>query len=303
MKIFIRLASIILIIILTAALCSCNNGQKQVDETTAQQQTEAPDLTSTHGYFDDDDHAKIFFRGQAYYNVCLYSGDLILDNYLDGKAYITSKEITDDSQAEEVGVIIEFNSKEQLPEILVMSTKDYFGDNPYDENSYPVYTYFCKQEQWSILGQKIRTRAFNNLYVAYIEDVSLFGTGLFNMTVGGHEMLDDETTEAIKTTVKTETDDTLDMEVVYSGDFRVFIVHRCDKNMLVDPLNDEYMIIKTSDNQYYIGDWYSVSFNRVPEKYEPLIADLMEKYSDTVDKMTNTLKEIFFNNQEQAEQL
>ena len=300
--------SICLAILLSVSaflLCSCQNEQPQTEETSAQPQTEAPDLTSIHGYFEGEDNniisLHIYFRGQEYSNTLLSQGELILGR-LDGKAYITSKNITDDSQAEKEGVMVEFDNREQIPEILRMRTKDYFGDTPYDEKSYPEFTYLCKKEQWSILGQKIRTQAFNNMYVTYIEEVSFLGTGLFNMTVGGHEMLDDETTAVINNTVKNETDDTLDMQTVYSSDYNVFIVHRCDKNMLVDPLNDEYIIIKTTDDEYYIGDWYSVAFNRVSEENEKLIADLMEKYSDTVELMTDIFKELYFTDQSQAAQ-
>lgn len=272
------------------SLASCNSISIEKSRETApdatDQPTQAADLTSVHGWFDPDDHAEIIFRGQSYYNI-IASGLLIMDNRMEGIAYITSKDITDDEQAKKEGVLVHFNADQEIPDILMMSTEDYFKGDNYNKDIYYDYQYFCKKEEWSILGQKLRTQLFNNLYVTYLDaDESLN----FEYSLGKHELLDDDTAAAIKRTVKQDTADYLDITKLYSGDFKAFFVNRCDKNMLVDPRNDQYTMFKV-DGEYYIGDWYSIHFLHVAEEDKAIIEAMMKKYAHTVDLFTAYFKE------------
>lgn len=276
-------------------LCACSAGHSSTpDEAATHAPTEArqllptsaptepPDLTSVHGYYSDKDHAEIHFRGQAYYNVVLWQGQLILGD-LSAAAYITSTDITDDEEAAEEGAAVYFDPKQTVPDILVMSTADYYKGENYDPDYHTEYQYFCKKEQWSIYGQKLRTASFPKMYVTYWEVGSMMG---FTFASGGHEMLDDSTADVIQRTVKSTTDDRLYPEDLENGGFLMFIAHRCDKNMLVDPLTDEYIMVFTDDMKLYIGDWYSDGLMRADDADVGPIYDLFTKYDYTVKLQT-----------------
>ena len=113
----------------------------------------------------------------------------------------------------------------------------------------------------------------------------------FDYSVGKHELLKDDVTAVIKRTVKQDTADYLDITKLYSGDFKVFLVSRCDKNMLVDPRSDQYTIFMV-DGEYYIGDWYSIHFLHVAEEDKAIIEAMMKKYAHTVDVLTAYYKEL-----------
>ncbi len=286
-----RILAVLLSLLCIFSLASCNSISVEKPQETApkatDQPTQATDLTSVHGWFNLDDHAEITFRGQSYYNT-LASGLMIMDNRMEGIAYITSKDITDDEQAEKEGVKVRFNADQEIPDILMMSTEDYFKGENYDKSLYYEYQYFCKEEEWSILGQKLRTQAFNNLYVMCFDADEPLS---FDYSVGKHELLKDDVTAVIKRTVKQDTADYLDITKLYSGDFKAFLVSRCDKNMLVDPRSDQYTIFMV-DGEYYIGDWYSIHFLHVAEEDKALVEAMMKKYAHTVDVLTAYYKEL-----------
>lgn len=294
-----RIAAAVTCAIMLAGLCACgvSTPTEPRDTSVADSPTAAPteaDLTSIHGYFDPDDSGQLFFRGQAYYVIFLtdYS-QLILDNPMLGEAYITDESITDDEEAKEKGAVIRFDLSQELPDILMMTVEDYFRGKNYDPDLYPEYKYYCKREESQSRFRKLQTQAFNNMYITNYEQDEKHSALNRIFSIGQHDILDDETTQAIRATAKDKDAESIGVSVLKKGQYTMLCVHRCDKNMLVDPMIDEYYLIRMDDGRYYVGDWYSDRrFIRVSAEREGVIDALIGKYPYTAMLHTNWMTEM-----------
>lgn len=290
-----RLLASALSLLCAVSLSACSYGATrnstdvtEKNEKSTVGETTRPDTSALYGYFNPKDKAEIVFRGQRYYNI-IATGELIINTPLNGVAYITEDEsIEDNIRAKAEGATVYFNDMEEIPEFLIMKTEDYFRGDNYDSSLYCKYTYFCKKEKWSTLGTKLRTQSFENLYMSSFNGGHFFG---LTVTVGGHVMIDDDSAAVIKSTVKNAKAETLDYSMLNVGEFSLLLLHRCDKNMLVDPLTDEYLVLRT-ENGFYVGDSYSEGAYRVSEENQAVLESLFEKYSDTVYVHTESLAKI-----------